>query len=175
MYDALLVVTAVDSKPSAASLYGPGSIIWMVGGTTAADTGYAPVSITIVTSSPSRSPSSLTAARTSKLSSRACPEAARCSLRSSTHLTGRPRARAAAATASSSRDALIFKPNEPPMSPASTCTCSGSMPRHAAIPALVRCTLWVAAYTVSLPDSASGLTTMPRPSMGTFWWRCTSK
>ncbi len=39
MYDALLVVTAVDSKPSAASLYGPGSIIWMVAGTIPAATG----------------------------------------------------------------------------------------------------------------------------------------
>ena len=39
MYDALLVATAVDSKPSAASLYGPGSIISMIPGTIVPMTG----------------------------------------------------------------------------------------------------------------------------------------
>ena len=97
----------------------------------------------------------LTAARTSKLSSRACPDAVRFSLRSSTHLTGRPSARDAAATASSSREAPIFKPNEPPISPARTRTLSGSMPRRVATPILVMCTLCVAACTVMTPESAS--------------------
>ena len=62
----------------------------MMSGTIAPMPGYAPVSMTIFTSSPSRSPSLLTAARTSKLSSRACPDAVRFSPRSSTHLTGWP-------------------------------------------------------------------------------------
>ena len=84
-------MTAVDSKPRAASLYGPGNIASTVAGTVTPKPGYAPVSMTIFTSSPSRSPSLLTAARTSKLSSRACPDVVRFSLRSSTHLTGRPR------------------------------------------------------------------------------------
>src|SRR6201996_7857727 len=74
-------------------------------GTIVPMTGYAPVSITIFTSRPSRSPSLPTAARTSKLSSRACPDAVRFSLRSSIHLTGRPRERDAAATASARRAA----------------------------------------------------------------------
>ena len=79
----------------------------------------------MLTSSPRMSPPSLTAASTSKLSSRACPETVRFSLRSSIHLTGRPSARDAAATATSSRVVPIFKPNEPPISPARTRTWSG--------------------------------------------------
>ena len=154
---ALLVVTAVDSKPKAVILYGPGNIASTIDGTMAPMPmpGYAPVSTTIFTSSPSRSPSLLTAARTSKLSSRACPDVVRFSPRSSTHLTGRPRSREAAATASSSRDAPIFSPNEPPMSPASTRTLSCSMPRRIATATLLTHTLCVAAYTVIAPESAS--------------------
>jgi hypothetical protein len=39
MYDALLVVTAVDSNPSAASLYGPGNIASMIPATIVPMTG----------------------------------------------------------------------------------------------------------------------------------------
>jgi len=67
----LFVVTAIDSNPRAASLYGPGSISSMIPGIIVPMPGYEPVSMTTFTSSPSRSPSLLTAARTSKLSSRA--------------------------------------------------------------------------------------------------------
>ena len=148
-------MTPVDSNPSAAILYGPGSIASMMPGTMPPMAGYAPVSMTIFTSSPSRSPSLLTAARTSKLSSRAWPDAMRFSPRSSTHLTGRPSARDAAAAASSSRDAPIFRPNEPPMSPASTRILSCSRPRRIATAILLTCTLCVAAYRVMRPESGS--------------------
>jgi hypothetical protein len=93
----------------AAILYGPGSMASVIPGTSPPMPGYDPVSMTILTSSPSKSPSLLTAARTSKLSSRACPEAVRFSPRASTHLTGWPRSREAAATASSSRETPIAK------------------------------------------------------------------
>ena len=42
------------------------------------------------------------------------------------------------------------------------------------MPILVMCTPCVAACTVMTPVSASWLATMARPSIGTFWWRCTS-
>ena len=146
----------------------------MMSGTMVPIPGYAPVSMIICTSSPSRSPSLLTAARMSKLSSRACPDTVRFSPRSSVHLTGRLRCFEAAATASSSREAPIFRPNEPPISPARTRTLSPSRPRRAATPFLVMCTLCVAAWKVISPRSAFQLATQPRPSMGTFWCRCTS-
>ena len=61
-------------------------------------------------------PSFFTAALISIVSSRACPAAARFSIRSSTHFTGRPSILAAAQTTRSSRDSPAFCPKAPPMS-----------------------------------------------------------
>ena len=70
--------------------------------------------------SPRSTPSAVTAASMSAISSRAWPPVARCSRRSSIHFTGRRRSMEAATTAMSSRHTAFFNPNPPPTSPAST-------------------------------------------------------
>ena len=95
----------------------------------------------------------------------------RFSRRSSTHTTGRPRARAASATATSSGCIGIFCPNPPPTSGTITRIRPSGIPVASASRRRRRCGHWVEAQKVSSPRAASKLAAQPRVSMGTAAWR----
>ena len=146
-YVALLLNTAVWTAESASSVVGPWNdaltapTIMAPGN---GSIGYAPEFSLTFMRTPSSTPSLVTAASSSAISSRACPPVAMCSSRSSIHLTGRFRSRLATATATSSRKTPFFRPKPPPTSSERVRICSIGMPSCGARSKRTMCGDWVA-------------------------------
>ena len=119
-------------------------------------------------------PSGSAAASASTVASREWNAACRCSIRSWTHLTGRARRMASAATATSSGKSCIFGPKAPPTSGAITRIRLAAIPRLRARPSRSRWGTWVEEKSSSVPLVRSQDATAPQPSMGmpeTRGWR----
>ena len=119
-------------------------------------------------------PSGSAAASASTVASREWNAACKCSIRSCTHLTGRARRMASAATATSSGKSCIFGPKPPPTSGAITRMRLAAIPRLRARPSRSRCGTWVEEKNSRVPLARSQAATAPHPSMGipeTRGWR----
>ena len=141
-YVALLLKTARFVAAIASSLLGPWNDDEMAPTMMApgnGSIGYAPAFSSTSMRTPSSTPSAVTAASMSAISSRACPPVARCSARSSIHFTGWPRSMLAADDRDVLAEHAVLEPEARRRRPRRACGSAPSARRSAPAGAAVPC------------------------------------